>query len=45
MQSRKPQKVYESTFGPDIEISTDPSFTLNQLPQGEIYTIMPVKCL
>jgi len=35
-------QVYESTFGPDIEIATDPSFTLNQLPQGEIYTIMPV---
>ena len=32
---------YESTFVPDAEISTDPSFMLPVLSHGETYTIMP----
>lgn len=36
--------VYESTFSPDDEVSTEPSFTLRQLHHGEVYTIMPCTC-
>eukprot|EP01034_Spumella_vulgaris_P022861 gene22861-29038_t len=35
------QQIYEGTFVPDAELSTDPSFTLRQLSHGEVYTIMP----
>jgi hypothetical protein len=32
---------YESTFVPDNELSTDPTFVMPQLNHGESYTIMP----
>lgn len=35
------QQVYESTFVPDEEFSTDPSFSLPQLAHGETYMLMP----
>jgi hypothetical protein len=34
-------QIYESTFVPDEEVSTDVNFTLPQLQHGEVYTIMP----
>jgi hypothetical protein len=39
--SNEQMQVYESTFSPDEEVSTDASFTLPQLQHGEVYTIMP----
>lgn len=38
------QQIYESLFVPGDEFSTDPSFTLTQLPVGEEYIIMPTTC-
>ncbi len=35
------QQIYEATFVPDAELSTEPHFTLPQLQHGEVYTIMP----
>jgi len=34
-------QIFESTFVPDDEMSTDPSFTLPQLGHGETYILMP----
>ena len=34
-------QIFESTFLPDEEVSTDPTFTLPQLGHGESYLIMP----
>jgi hypothetical protein len=34
-------QFYESTFVPDEELATDPTFSLPLLPSGETYTIMP----
>lgn len=39
--STESTQFYESTFLPDEEVSTDPSFTLPQLSLGQTYTIMP----
>lgn len=34
-------QIYESTFVPDDEMATDPTFSLPQLAHGETYIIMP----
>lgn len=34
-------QIFESTFVPDAELSTEPNFSLPQLSHGEVYTIMP----
>ncbi len=34
-------QIYESTFVPDDEMYTDPSFSLPQLDDGEAYIIVP----
>jgi hypothetical protein len=40
-QGTEQSVVYESTFLPDEEVSTEQTFALPQLQQGEVYMIMP----